>query len=138
MKEIKDKIDLLRNSISKIENRLFFECTCLRNVIIPTNVTSIGHGAFSGCLSLTSLIIPDSVKWIGDDAFSGCHSLTNITIPNSVKIIGGSAFNNCVSLKNITQKHQETIDAQAKLIDEQQAELKDLTKRIEKLERSKK
>ena len=43
-----------------------------------------------------------------------------------------------VSLKNITQKHQETIDAQAKLIDEQQAELKDLTKRIEKLERSKK
>ncbi|MGN0032144.1 MAG: tail fiber domain-containing protein [Candidatus Gastranaerophilaceae bacterium] len=43
-----------------------------------------------------------------------------------------------ISLKNVTQKHQETIDAQAKLIDEQQAELKDLTKRIEKLERSKK
>ena len=93
-------------------------------------------------------VFPDAVKADSDGylsirwdemfyaALNAIKELNNKVTAISEKL--KTVTEDIVSLKNITQKHQETIDAQAKLIDEQQAELKDLTKRIEKLERSKK
>lgn len=68
------------------------------DVVIPTNVTSIGNGAFSFCSDVTSITIPNTVTTIGIFAFNDCTSLASITIPNSVTSIGDYAFNNCSSL----------------------------------------
>ena len=72
------------------------------NVVIPSNVTTIGDGAFYKCESITSITIPNSVTSIGNRAFDGCTSLTSITIPNSVTSLGEKAFLYCTSLTSLT------------------------------------
>ena len=74
----------------------------LTSVTIPSSVTSIGQSAFSLCIGLTSMNIPDGVINIGQSAFYGCSGLTSITIPNSVTSIGNSAFEECSMLQNVT------------------------------------
>src|SRR5574344_594121 len=67
------------------------------NVIIPSNVTSIGAFAFYQN-QLTSVTIPDSVISIGDFAFSH-NQLTSVTIPDSVTSIGSNAFKKAITAK---------------------------------------
>lgn len=69
-----------------------------KNVVIPSNVTSIDSSAFEGCTSLKSVVIPDSVTSIRKEAFKGCTSLTSITIPDSVTSISKDTFQGCTSL----------------------------------------
>ena len=76
----------------------FSDCTSLKYIEIPSNVTKIENHTFSKCVSLTSITIPNSVTEIGNEAFSECKSLTSITIPNSVTTIGRNAFLWCSSL----------------------------------------
>ncbi len=52
----------------------------IKNVTIPSGVTSIGKGAFSACESLTEIEIPDSVTVIGEAAFIGCRGLSSINV----------------------------------------------------------
>ena len=75
-------------------------------VEIPTKikdikVTSIGNEVFFGCSELTSIEIPSSVSSIGNFAFSGCSGLTGIEIPSSVTSIGDLAFWFCSGLKDV-------------------------------------
>ncbi len=81
---------------------IFFYCNSVKEVEIPSSVTSIGEKAFSGCTGLTSITIPDSVKAIGDYAFESCTGLTSITIPDSVTSIGEFAFSDCTGLTSAT------------------------------------
>lgn len=75
-------------------------------VEIPTKikdikVTSIGNEVFFGCSELTSIEIPSSVTSIRDQAFSSCSGLTGIEIPSSVTKIGEAAFSGCSGLTSI-------------------------------------
>lgn len=70
-------------------------------MIIPRNVTIIGHFAFAMCEKLTSLVIPKSVTTIGTRAFNSCIKLKSLFIPNSVMIIEHEAFNDCPSTCDI-------------------------------------
>lgn len=70
-------------------------------VVIPSEVTSIGDNAFVGCKSLKSVTLSANIASIGHYAFAGCESLTGITIPGSVKSIGVSAFSGCKSLRKL-------------------------------------
>ena len=94
------------NSITRIGRGAFAYPTnsSLKNISIPSSVTSIGDAAFSQCSSLSSIMIPSSVTSIGNMAFRGCSSLTNLVIPESVKTIGlgNRAFEGCTNLKSIT------------------------------------
>ena len=73
----------------------------ISKIVLPNTISKIGNYAFNNCSSLTSINIPDGVKTIGADAFDGCTGLESITIPNGITIIEGYAFNNCTSLKTI-------------------------------------
>ena len=87
--------------IIKIGKNAFHNYTVLKEVVIPSDVTSIGAGAFRGT-SLSKITIPNNVESIGNNAFEGCTYLSKISIPNSVVSIGRYAFDGCSSLKEIT------------------------------------
>ena len=112
-------------SVTRIDDRAFYNCTKLTNIFVPDNVkvigassfygctgltgitigngiTNIGSYAFKKCSSLSNIIIPDSVTSIGYAAFSCCTELTSIIVPDSVTSIGESAFNKCTNLVGIT------------------------------------
>jgi hypothetical protein len=90
------------DSVTSIGQYAFWECSSLASVTIPDSVTSIGQYAFWECSSLASVTIPDSVTSLGSSAFSNCSSLASVTIPDSVTSLGSSAFSNCTSLTSIT------------------------------------
>ena len=52
----------------------------LTSVFIPNSVTKIGNDAFSDCTELSSLDIPKSIIEIGRSAFRSCRSLSSIVI----------------------------------------------------------
>ena len=70
------------NSIFKIDNGELKYCLIsdIKEVKIPSNVTSIGERAFLGCNTLESISIPNSVTSIKESAFKGCRSLTRVDI----------------------------------------------------------
>ncbi|MBP5770067.1 MAG: leucine-rich repeat protein, partial [Bacteroidaceae bacterium] len=92
---------VIPESVTRIGNRAFYDCSSLTSIHIPESVTSIGEYAFYRC-NLTSIDIPESVTSIGDVVFGDCPGLTSIHIPESVTNIGFEAFYGCFSLTSIT------------------------------------
>ena len=76
--EIPTKIKDIK--VTSIGNEVFFGCSELTSIEIPSSVMSIGNLAFSGCSGLTGIEIPSSVTKIGEAAFSGCSRLTSINV----------------------------------------------------------
>ena len=93
---------VITSEVTSIGNYAFQGCNNLNSITIPNSVTSIGSSAFYRCSSLTSITIPDKVTSIGNYAFNGCSGLTSITIPDSVTSIGSGAFQDCSGLTSIT------------------------------------
>ncbi|MBO7277283.1 MAG: leucine-rich repeat domain-containing protein [Bacteroidales bacterium] len=92
---------ILPSTITSIGYKAFICCINLENITIPTSVNTIKSFAFWGCSSLTSIVIPEGVTSIGERTFRGCSSLTSVTLPSTLTSIGPSAFKNCSSLTNI-------------------------------------
>ena len=102
---------IIPDSVTNIDSRVFFECSCLTNITVGENntkYTSIDGNLYSKDgktlmqyaigKTATWFTIPGNVTSIGEDAFRGCSSLTEIVIPDSVMSIGGGAFYNCDNL----------------------------------------
>ena len=90
------------NSNDKLGDYVFFDCSGLTSLTLPSSVTKIGCYALSNCIGLTSLTLPSSVTEIGEHAFLNCRGLTNFTIPSGVTSIGTSAFFCCYGLISLT------------------------------------
>ena len=73
----------------------------IKEVIIGTNVISIGSQAFADCTRLTSITIPDSVTSIGQATFWRCSNLINVTLSNTITVIAPGLFDSCGSLETI-------------------------------------
>ena len=89
-------------SNDKLGDYVFFDCSGLTSLTLPSSVTKIGCYALSNCIGLTSLTLPSSVTEIGEHAFLNCRGLTNFTIPSGVTSIGTSAFFCCYGLISLT------------------------------------
>jgi hypothetical protein len=89
-------------NINKNTLHIYLNGVEIRDLVIPSGVTSIGGYKFFRCSALNSVAIPNSVTTIGGAAFRGCSGLTSVTIPNSVTVIGGGAFNECTGLTSVT------------------------------------
>ena len=79
----------------------------LVNVKIRNSVTTIGAKAFYNCTNLESVTIPNSCNAIGVEAFRYCTNLTSVTIPDSVTRIDNGAFFECTKLQTIKVLHRE-------------------------------
>ena len=108
------------NEVEYIPARLCSDCSSLKSVTIPDNVTAIGDFVFYRCTSISGPLcnskvfaymptdyrgeyaIPSGIQSIAGGAFYGCSGLTSITIPDSVTSIGKQAFYNCSGLTSVT------------------------------------
>ena len=88
-------------SNDKLGDYVFFDCSGLTSLTLPSSVTEIGEHAFLNCRGLTNFTIPSGVTSIGTSAFFCCYGLISLTIPSSVTSIGGFAFNDCSGLTSI-------------------------------------
>ncbi len=88
--------------ITVIGHAAFRQNGSIKRVILHNNVTTIEREAFSNCRGLVEIVIPSSVTSIGERAFADCLSLEEIVIPSSIKIIPRNAFANCKNLQSVT------------------------------------
>ena len=90
--------------VTTIGSPVFYKCTSLTSIAIPSSVTFVVGSAFEGCTSLTSVTFGEGsqLESIGYATFYNCTSLTSIVIPSSVTSVGSSAFSNCTSLRSVT------------------------------------
>ncbi len=99
--EIRNGVLTIKYGTTEIKYREYYGNEEIKKVIIPNTVTKIGNSAFNECSNLTEVTIPSSVTSIGNWAFEQCSNLTKITIPSSVTSIGGAAFNGCSNLEEV-------------------------------------
>lgn len=88
-------------SVTCIDYSAFFGIHGLKNIVIPESVTKIFDGAFQNCTSLETIQLPDSLTYLGSMAFSGCKSLKSITIPEKITELNAYLFFECTSLETV-------------------------------------
>lgn len=93
------------NSVEKIEEFAFYDCSKLEKVTFGTiegsKLEEIGESAFNLCSKLREVILPDSVKIIGESAFFSCKKLSKLRIPDGLESIEEYAFYECSSLREV-------------------------------------
>ncbi len=70
----------------------------ITKVSIPDSVKKIGNGAFMECTALTKVEIPFGVTQLGDAVFWECINLKTVCVAGDVKAIGANAFGECPKL----------------------------------------
>lgn len=90
----------LTGAVSDAKGLRLSGCTSLSNVNIADDI-ELGKQVFYGCSSLEKIILPSCMTEIGDTMFFGCTNLESITIFDSVTLIDKSAFEDCISLKYV-------------------------------------
>ncbi len=89
-------VDLSRaTELTRLESRVFAECSNLRKVSFPESIWEIEGYAFAGCSKLESIRL-SKTSVIGDFAFFNCTSLREVYLIDTVLTeLGGYAFSNC-------------------------------------------
>ena len=85
------------DSVKKIPNCLFNNCSNLGRFEMGQNVEEIGYFAFQSCSALASIDL-SNVKHIGEGAFNGC-SLQTVDL-SSAETVGEGAFSEMQTLKS--------------------------------------
>ncbi|MCI9517935.1 MAG: leucine-rich repeat domain-containing protein [Clostridia bacterium] len=74
-----------------LPEQMFYDCSSLKEVGLPSGLKKIGDSAFAYCSSLSSLQIPDEVEEIGFGAFMGC-GITSVRLPSQLRVLGSAVF----------------------------------------------
>ena len=104
-------------TVIEIGPSVFEGRTQFTNIVIPDSVTKIYERAFYNCTGLKKIEIPNSVTEISADAFYGCANLEKVLLNDCIKKIDIAAFNKCSSLNDVyyigneAQWNSITIDA---------------------------
>ena len=77
------------NDIIGVE--MFYQCTNLKQMILPSTLTNIKKSAFAST-GLTSIVIPNSVRSCGEDAFAYCGSLETVVVGKGVNQLSKGTF----------------------------------------------
>ncbi len=89
----------LLNSVTRIGEQAFLDCSSLRSAPIGRAVTDIGYAAFYACTGMTEVSLPDSVRTVGELVFEACTSLAQVRIGKGVSEIGSWSFYACPNLR---------------------------------------
>ena len=83
-------------------NYMFKSCTSLKEITLPSTLTSIGSYMFYNCSSLKNIIVPEGVTTIGTYAFNNCNALESATLPSTLTTLGSYNFYKCDKLTSVT------------------------------------
>lgn len=78
-----------------------FKDSKLNWIMLPKDLTSIGHKSFAGCVNLTKIAFPENLYWISSGAFEDCINLKEIVLSNSIEYITNDSFKGCNSLETL-------------------------------------
>ena len=87
--------------VKGIGTQAFYNCTNIKEVIIPDAVEAILREAFMNCTSLEKITLPAEYWDMHTSTFKNCTSLKEVVIPGNVFRIGAECFANC-NLKSLT------------------------------------
>ena len=85
-------------------NALFDHCETLKNVTLPSTMTSVPGKMFSYCSAIDELEIPNNISSFGSvnsSPIDGMTSLKKITIPEGIKKTYMRFFINCSNLRTV-------------------------------------
>ncbi|MBR2236297.1 MAG: leucine-rich repeat protein [Prevotella sp.] len=82
-------------------NYLFYECTGLKAIRFPENVSAIGEYVFVKCSGLEDIIFSEGLKTIGMNSFEGCTSIKSLLFPSTIEAISTGAFQNCTKITQV-------------------------------------
>ena len=82
-------------TLKNIGRAAFFECTNLKNLVIPSNVLMIESGAFGRCSGLETVRIEEGCLHIAQNCFRNDSMLKEVYIPKSVLNIEAHVFEGC-------------------------------------------
>lgn len=89
---------VIPDSVNKIGNYAFYECSKLTNIILPEG--GVGDSAFYKCTGLTGTISITGGS-IGHNAFLYCSGITGLVVSERVYSINPTSFNHCTGLNSI-------------------------------------
>lgn len=96
----------------KIDNRAFYSCDSLVNLVLPRNVTYLGEDAFGYCNNLKTVNIEagDADKWytIIRGSFARCYNLESFTANGHVIGISYNSFIDDYNLKTFDAGQTQT------------------------------
>lgn len=78
-------IYVIGNSLLKIDEFAFKDCSNLKLITLPDSLTEIGPRAFWDCDVLRSVTVGTGLTTIGSEAFSGCRNLTAINYNGTIE-----------------------------------------------------
>ncbi len=81
------RIDLSANTaLTKIDNNTFAGNASLKEVVLPSSVTTFGTYVFQDCVSLEKLALPSGITSFGNYDFANCEKLSRLgTDPDSLE-----------------------------------------------------
>lgn len=86
---------------TNIRDGMFISQSSLTNIILPTELVSIGYSSFSDCYNLVLTSLPAGLISIEERAFFRCTGLTELTFMGTPTSIASDAFAECNSLTTI-------------------------------------
>lgn len=92
---------IIPSSVTTIGDRVFKDCGSLKSVVLPNSITSIGYSVFFHS-SIETVNIPTGIHEIPSGLFGYCYNLAHITIPDNIDSLGNGAFRGCTALKRVT------------------------------------
>ena len=93
-----DEVYTVPDSITSLGSEAFMDAVNLREIIIPSTVTS---GGVYGCNSLRTATLNEGVTTVSYSMFNSCKNLMTVNLPSSVTSIGEKAFSGCAALTEI-------------------------------------
>lgn len=76
-----EEVDL--SNIERIEERAFYRCKALKQIVLPAAVNYVGKEVFKDCESLETVVFSSNVCKIEDHIFEGCQALKKVVLPAS-------------------------------------------------------